>query len=320
MKAIRVEEFGGPSVLRLAEIPAPEPGAGEVCVRLHAAGINPVETYIRSGQYAALPSLPYTPGLDGAGTVDALGAGVSSLSIGDRVYVSGTSTGTYAEQCVAPAGNVRRLPAVTRFDQGAALGVPYTTAWRALMQRGGAKAGETLLIHGGTGGVGIAALQFAKAAGLTVFATGGSEDGRAFLRQQGAHEVFDHTKADYLDAIRERTQGKGVQIILEMLANKNLANDLKLLAVHGRVVIIGSRGPIEINPRDTMARELDIRGVMGGHATQAEIAECHDAILTGLDNGTLCPAIAEEMPLAEAPKAHELVMSAKPPGKIILVP
>ena len=140
------------------------------------------------------------------------------------------------------------------------------------------------------------------------------------MRQQGAHEVFDHTKADYLDAIRERTQGKGVQIILEMLANKNLANDLKLLAVHGRVVIIGSRGPIEINPRDTMARELDIRGVMGGHATQAEIAECHDAILTGLDNGTLCPAIAEEMPLAEAPKAHELVMSAKPPGKIILVP
>lgn len=320
MKAIRIEEFGGPSVLRLAEIPTPEPGPGEVRVRLHAAGVNPVETYIRAGQYAVLPALPFTPGVDGAGTIDALGSGVTGFAVGDRVYVAGSVSGTYAEQCLAAANKVYPLPTAASFAQGAALGVPYTTAWRALMQRGGAQPGETVLIHGATGGVGLAALQFARSVGLTTFATGGSEEGRAFLREQGADEVFDHTHADYLDEIQQRTQGKGVDLILEMLANKNLANDLKLLAIHGRVVVIGSRGPIEINPRDAMARELDIRGVMGGHATPAETAEAHSAIRAGLENQTLHPVIGREFPLADAPQAHEAVMGSKAPGKIVLVP
>jgi NADPH2:quinone reductase len=320
MKAIRVEAFGDPCVMRVAEIPAPQPGAGEVLVRLHAAGVNPVETYIRSGRYAKLPPLPYTPGTDGAGVVEALGAGVAGLSVGDRVYLAGAKTGTYAEQCVAAAADVRPLPAVASFAQGAALGVPYATAWRGLMQRGGAQPGETVLIDGATGAVGVAALQFARSAGLTVFATGGSEAGRVFLRAQGADEVFDHSDPAYRQAVLERTGGKGVHLILEMLANVNLAHDLKLLAVHGRVVVIGNRGTIEIDPRDAMAREADIRGVMLGHATPAELVEAHRAIARGLESRTLVPVLAREFPLGEAPAAHEAVMASGPPGKIVLVP
>lgn len=320
MKAIRVEEFGDPSVLRLAEVPTPQPGAGEVLVRLHAVGVNPVETYIRSGKHATRPVLPYTPGTDGAGVVEALGDGVADLSVGDRVYVAGAKTGAYAEQCVSLAADVRPLPAVCSFAQGAALGVPYATAWRALMQRGGGQKGETVLINGATGGVGVAALQIARSVGFTVFATGGSEAGRVFLRAQGADEVFDHTDPAYRQAVLDRTGGKGVELILEMLANVNLAHDLKLLAVHGRVVVIGSRGPIEIDPRETMTREADIRGVMLWRATPAELAEAHWAIRLGLENGALAPVIAREFPLAEAPAAHEAVMASGPPGKIVLVP
>lgn len=320
MKAIRVTEFGDPSVLRVAEVETPRPGAGEVLVRVQAVGVNLVETYIRSGKYAKLPPLPYTPGNDGAGVVEALGDGVAGLSVGDRMYVAGAKTGTYAELCVAAASDVRALPAAATFAQGAALGVPYATAWRGLMQRGGAQAGETVLINGATGGVGVAALQFARNAGLTIFATGGSEAGRDFLRAQGAHQVFDHADPAYRQAVLEATGGQGVHLILEMLANVNLAHDLKLLALHGRVVVIGNRGTTEIDPRDTMAREADIRGVMLGHATPEELEEAHGAIRRGLESGALVPVIAREFPLAEAPAAHEAVMASGAPGKIILVP
>jgi NADPH2:quinone reductase len=320
MRAIRVDKFGEPSVLQLEDIPSLSPGRGEVLVRLYAIGINPVETYIRSGKYAKLPELPYTPGNDGAGTIEALGEGVTSLTPGDRVYLAGSVSGTYAEQCLATEGQVYPLPPKTTFSQGAALGVPYATAWRALIQRGAAQVGEAVLIHGATGGVGLAALQFARAAGLTVYATGGSEVGLELLRRQGASEAFNHNQSGYHEAIRDRTGGRGVGLILEMLANVNLAHDLKLLAIHGRVVVIGSRGVIEIDPRDAMSREADIRGVMLGHASPEELAQAHEAIQRGLENGTLNPIIAREYPLAEAAAAHEAVMASGPPGKIVLVP
>lgn len=320
MKAIRIDEFGDPAVMKLAEVEPPQPAAGEVLVRLHAVGVNPVETYIRSGKYAKLPPLPYTPGTDGAGVVEALGESVGWMAVGDHVYVAGAKTGTYAELCLCAAADVRPLPAVATFAQGAALGVPYATAFRALFQRGRGKPGEKVLINGATGGVGVAALQFARSLGLKVFATGGSEAGRVFLRAQGADEVFDHSDPAYRQALLDHTGGKGVDLILEMLANVNLAHDLKLLAVHGRVVVIGNRGTVEIDPRDTMAREADIRGVMLGHATPDDLAEAHRAIQRGLESGTLAPVIAREFPLAEAPAAHEAVMNSGPPGKIILVP
>src|SRR5438067_6946880 len=239
MKAIRIEQFGEPEVMRLADLSEPQPAADQVLVRLRAIGINPVDTYIRAGRYARKPGLPYTPGSDGAGEVEAVGENVTRFKKGDRVYLSGSVSGTYAELALCKPEDVHPLPDNTRFEQGAALGVPYATAYRALFFRGAARAGETVLVHGATGGVGTAALQLARAAGLRVLGTGGTDEGRKLAHEQGAHGVFDHHASDYVEQILRATDGHGVDLILEMLANVNLGKDLTMLAKHGRVVVIG---------------------------------------------------------------------------------
>jgi NADPH:quinone reductase len=318
MKAIRVRAFGEPDVLQAISVPDPIPGPGQMVVRIAAAGVNPVETYVRSGKYARLPELPYTPGSDGAGIIFQVGSGVpSSIKAGQRVWVSGSLTGTYAEAALCEVEHVHVLPDRVSFAQGAALGVPYATAYRALFRRGGARPGETVLIHGATGGTGIAALQFARMFGLRVFATGGTDAGRKMIETQGG-EPFDHSSSDYHEQILARTDGRGVDLIVEMLANVNLGRDLPLLARGGRVAVVGSRGTVEINPRDAMAREADIRGVFMGGATVAESAEAWAAIDAGLRSGALAPMVAEEIPLAEASRAHEAVMASGHRGKIVL--
>ena len=320
MKAIRVHEFGGPEVLKLEDVPDLKPGAGQVVVRIYAVGVNPVETYIRTGTYASKPNLPYTPGNDAAGVLAAIGDGVK-LKAGERVYVSGSLSGTYAEQALCSEAHVHRLPDNVSFEQGAGVGVPYGTAYRALFQRANAKAAETVLVHGASGGVGIASVQFAHAAGLTVFGTAGSNAGMELAKREGAHHVLNHSTDGYLDELMNLTQGQGVNIILEMLANKNLANDLNVIARRGRIMVIGNRGSIEINPRGTMARECEIRGVMLFGASQEEFQAMHAAIYAGLEGGTLRPIVGQKFALADAAKAHEAVM--KPGGsygKIILTP
>jgi NADPH2:quinone reductase len=319
MKAIRVHQFGGPEVLRLEETPDPKPGAGEVLVRIRAVGVNPVEAYIRSGTYALKPELPYTPGSDAGGLVESVGAGVKGFKQGDRVYLAPPLSGTYAELAVAPERNVHHLPDRVSFAQGAALGVPYATACRAL-QKGNAKPGETVLIHGATGGVGTAAIQLAKAAGMTVFGTGGTPEGRALAEKEGAHQVFDHTDQDYMKRIVEATEGQGVDVILEMLANKNLGKDLGILALKGRVVVVGSRGPVEINPRDAMGRDAGIYGMTLFNVTPPEMAGIHALLRAGLENGALKPVIGKELPLAQAAQAHEEIMKPGAKGKIVLIP
>ena len=319
MKAIRVKEFGGPEVLRLEEVPTQKPGPDEVLVRIYAVGINPVETYIRAGKYARLPKLPYTPGNDGAGVVEQVGAGVNEFKAGDRVYTAGSLSGTYAEFALCKKEQVHPLPANVSFAHGAAMGTPYATAYRGLLQRADAKPGEMVLVHGATGGVGTAAMQLARAHGLRVFGTAGSGEGYKLAREQGAHEVFDHRTADHFEQIMKATGGRGVDVILEMLANVNLGKDLTILAKNGRVVIIGSRGPVEINPRDTMQREADVRGMILPNTPPAEMASIHAAIVAGLENGTLRPVIGKQFPLAEAAQAHRTVMEPGAFGKIVLV-
>ena len=318
MKAIRVSQFGEPEVLQVAEVPDLTPAPGQILVRIHAAGVNPVETYVRSGKYAKLPELPYTPGTDGAGTIQTLGAGVAGWKAGDRVYLAGSLTGTYAEQALCEPTQVHPLPASVTFSQGAALGVPYTTAHVALHHRGQTRVGETILIHGATGGVGLAAVQIAHAAGLRVLATGGTEAGRALVQREGADAVFDHHAANGDQQILEATHGRGVDLILELLANVNLGKDLPLLASGGRVVVVGSRGPVEINPRDLMARNADIRGVMVFGTPPAILVETHRALAGGLESGALRPVIAHEYPLAGAPQAHAAIMAPGAMGKIVL--
>lgn len=320
MKAIQVHQFGGPEVLALHEVPTPKPGPGEVLVRVRAAGVNPYDTYMRNGTYSIKPPLPYTPGSDAAGTVEAVGLGVTSVRSGDRVYTATTLSGAYAEYALAAEAQVHPLPEKTSFAQGAGLWVPYGTAYTALHHHGAARAGETLLVHGASGGVGVAATQFARAQGLVVLGTAGTERGLDLVRQQGAHRAFDHSKAGYTEEILKATGGKGVDVVLEMLANVNLAADLKLLAPHGRVVVIGNRGEVSINPRELMSRRAMIRGFTLWAATAEESAEIHAAVAAGLENGTLRPVVGKELPLEEAPRAHREVMSSGAYGKIVLVP
>jgi NADPH2:quinone reductase len=319
MKTIRIDQFGGPEVLRLEEIPDPQPGPGQVLIRVKAIGVNPVDTYIRSGAYGKRP-LPYTPGSDAAGVVERLGEGVDRFKIGDRVYTSGTLTGAYAEMTLAKAPDVYPLPDKISFAQGAAVGVPYGTAFRALFQRAHAISGETVLIHGASGGVGLAATQLARAYGMTVIGTAGSPRGQKLAAEQGAHQVLDHHAPNYLERIPALTGGRGVDIILEMLSNVNLGKDLPLLAQKGRVVVIGSRGPVEMNPRDTMSRDAAILGMSLANATERELATIHAALFAGLENGTLRPVVGREFPLAEAAQAHEAVMAPGAYGKIVLIP
>jgi NADPH2:quinone reductase len=320
MKAIRVHSFGSPEEMKEETVPDLVPGPGQVVVAVKAAGVNPVDTYIRSGLYKPDLELPYTPGLDGAGVIVAIGDGVKHRSVGQRVYVAWSLSGTYAEQVLCNEFQTHPLPDAVDFGQGAAIGVPYGAAYRALFQRAGAQAGESVLVHGASGGVGIAALQLARKAGMMVIGTAGTEAGRELVLAQGAHNVLNHKEAGYLDKIQELTCGRGVDVILEMLANVNLGHDLGILATKGRVVVIGSRGTVEIDPRNAMMREATILGMTLYNANAKELASMHAAFVAGLEDGTLRPVVSREIPLAKAATAHHAVMEASTLGKIVLIP
>ena len=324
MKAILAREFGGPEVLKLEDVPDPTAGKGQVRVRIHAVGVNPYDTYMRAGGYAITPALPYTPGADAAGVVDQVGGEVGGWTVGDRVYISGTAIGkahgAYAELAVCEAAQVHRLPARITFTQGAGLFVPYVTAWRALFGRANARAGDTVLIHGASGGVGIAATQFAVAAGLTVIGTAGTDEGLALVARQGAQHTFNHRSAGYLDQITSATGGRGPDVVLEMLANVNLDHDLTIVAPGGRVVVIGNRGRVEIDARKIMGKDCAVYGLALWGIPPDEIRRAHEAIIAGLESGALNPVVGKELPLADAAKAHVAVMEPGAHGKIVLVP
>jgi NADPH:quinone reductase len=318
MKAIRLHEFGPPEVMKLEDVRDPHPAPGQVVVRVHAAGVNPVETYIRAGTYALKPPLPYTPGGDAAGVVVAVGEHVVRFKAGHRVYTAGTVSGAYAQFALCNADQVHPLPDHVSFVQGAGLHVPYATAYRALFLRAYAQAGQTVLVHGASGAVGIAAVQFAAAAGLTVIGTGGTDRGRQLVREQGAAHVLDHKTPDYLDQLMKLTGGRGVNLILEMLANVNLGKDLTVLGLDGCIVVIGSRGDVQINPRLLMRAQGSILGMTGG--TPEQYAQAHAAIGAGLRAGTLRPVVGKEIPLAEAARAHHEIIEGTAYGKIVLLP
>lgn len=320
MRAIRVHEFGGPEVMKIEDVADPRPGPGQVLIRVRAVGVNPVETYIRAGAYGKLPALPYTPGTDLSGTVEALGEGVRDLSVGDAVYTFGTVTGAYAELAVCDRGHVYPLPPGASFAAGAALGVAGATAWRALFQRGVALPGEHLLVHGASGGVGSMTVQLARAAGLRVVGTAGTDDGLARVRALGAHLALDHRVDGYLDQGLAFTGSSGFDLIIEFLANVNLARDMTVLAPRGRIVVVGSRGPIEIDPRQLMTRDASVAGMSLFNATAAELRQVHAGLYAALEAGTLKPFIGREHALADAAEAHREVMRPGSGGKLVLLP
>ncbi len=324
MKAIRVYEFGPPEVLKLEDVPDLQAGPGQVVVHIHAAGVNPVETYVRSGIYPKPPT-PYTPGADGAGVIAAVGEGVTSAKVGDRVYTAGSLTGTYAEQALCKEGQVHPLPERASFAQGASMFIPYGTAYRALFQRAQASPAEVVFVHGASGGVGIASVQLARAAGMTVIGSASTEQGRKLVAAQGAHHVVNHKAPGYLDEVLKLTNGRGVDVIVEMLANVNLGNDINILAQGGRIVAVGNRGPnnqgtAEINPRAAMQRDAAILGMTLVNVSPRDMDKIHAALIAGLENGSLSPVIGQQFPLADAPKAHHAVIESTAHGKIVLIP
>lgn len=320
MQKIQVNQFGGPEVMQLVEAPTLAADVNQIRIDVKATGVNPVDTYIRSGIYPMKPDLPYTPGLDAAGIVSEVGSEISHLAIGDRVYTFGSLTGCYAESILCRADQVFPLPDNVSFSEGAALGVPYSTAYYALHNRAQIKSGESLLIHGGSGAVGQAAIQIGKAAGAKVYATAGTDKGIELLQSQGVDTVYNHHQEGYLDKMFADSGSDGFDVILEMLANVNLANDLQLLAKFGRVVVIGNRGTIEIDPRLTMGKNASILGMSLFNTPTEEMTEIHEHLFTMLSEGSLKPVIHSELPLAQAGDAHDLVMQSGINGKIVLIP
>ena len=324
MKAIRGHAFGGPEVLVYEDADDPAPGPGEVLIEMRAAGVNPADTYMRSGTYAIVPPVPFIPGGDAAGVVLALGDGVGDFAVGDRVFtgaaMSFNFTGCYAEKIVRKASEILPIPDGVGFAEAAAFGVPYATAVWALFNRGGAKAGETVFIHGASGAVGTAAIQLAKRAGLKVVGSAGSAPGLALVRAEGADLAVDHTGDGYLDEVRAFTGGEGPELILEMLANVNLAADMDLAAKYGRIVIIGNRGEITIVPRVAMMKELDIRGVALWNVAPKEARAIMAEILKAAAEGAVKPVIGRRMPLSDGAAAHVAVLEPGAQGKIVLEP
>lgn len=323
MKAIRVHAFGDPEVMRLEEVPTPHAAPGQILIRIHAVGVNPVDTYIRAGTYGAR-DFPFTLGHDGAGEIAELGEGVATqrpdLAVGKRVWVCRSLTGTYAQFALCQASSVVALPPRLSFNEGAAVGVPYLTAYQALLHRAKVRPGETVLIHGASGGVGLACVQLARAIGGIVIGTASTPDGLDLIRKEGAHLAVDHAQPGYEQTILDATRQKGLDVIVEMLANVNLARDLTMIAMRGRVVVIGSRGSLDFNPRLTMARDASVLGMSLMNALPEDWTAACWGVNEGLHNGTLRPIVRSVLPLSDAPKAHELIMERGARGKIILDP
>lgn len=320
MKTIIVNEFGNAGVMKLEDVEKPQVRTNQILVKIDAIGVNPVDTYIRSGLYARKPDLPYTPGTDASGIIEETGEGITGLQKGSRVYLTGSLTGVYAEYALCEKDQVHTLPDNVTHKEGACIGVPYTTAYRALFHKAKIKSGETVLIHGASGGVGIAAVQLSTAFGLTVIGTAGTEQGLTLVKLQGAHYTLDHHKAVYLDEILDLTEKNGVDVILEMLADVNLNKDFSVIKTGGRIVVIGNRGSLDFNPRLAMAKDASIHGMTLLNVSKDDKSDIQRALIAGLAKGFLKPIIGKEFSLADAPKAHEEVLAAGAYGKIILIP
>jgi NADPH2:quinone reductase len=325
MKAIVVRAFGGPEMMKLEDVPDPVPSAGQALVRVHAVGVNPYDTYMLSGNYATKPPLPYTPGADAAGVIEHVGEGVTAaVKRGDRVYIGGTTSyrsyGAYAQKVLCEPHQLHALPERLSFAQGAAINVPYVTAWRAVHDRARLQPGETIFIHGASGGVGLAATQIAHAWGGRVIGSASTPEGLSLIQQQGAIASLNHREEGYLDKLKELTGGRGPDVILESLANVNLDRDLAVAGSGGRIVVIGNRGRTEIDARQAMGKDLTVLGMSMWNIPRPELDRIHAGLVAGLATGALAPVVSTELPLADAPRAHQLVMQPGARGKIVLVP
>jgi len=320
MKGILVEEFGGPEVCKYrTDLPIPEPNDNQIQVKVFAVGVNPLETYIRSGIFAVKPKLPYIPGKDSAGIVTKIGKNVTDFKVGERVYSVESVTGTYCEFTIIEQNRLFKLPDSLSFNEGSAIGVPYYTAYRALFTRANAKPCETCLIHGASGAVGIASIQLAKANGIKVIGTAGTENGLKLVKDQGADYVYNHRQSGYFNKIKQDFPN-GVDIILEMSAHVNLNRDLELLKFKkGRVIVIGCRGAIEIDARLLMAKESTVSAVKLMASDDADYNEASSLIESLMKLNAIKPYIGKVYPLEQASKAqYDVINNSGSMGRLAL--
>ncbi|XP_067003260.1 quinone oxidoreductase isoform X2 [Anabrus simplex] len=319
MKAVRLHKFGGVTNFQIDTIPVPTHSEDEVLVRVRAAGINPVDTYIREGAYAILPKLPAILGKEVAGVVEEVGSNIDNIKKGDRVFGC-LLDGGYAEYAVCKKNHVFPLSEKLTFSQGASLYVPYFTAHRALINKCHIKAGETLLVHGASGAVGMAAVQIAKAKGVIVAGTAGTVEGMEMVKQLGADHVFNHKEKGYLNNAVAAIGGQGFDVVVENLANVNLGADLTVLNQKARVAVVGSRGSVEVNPRSLMMTESSVIGVMLMSATEEEHLEAAEEILKGIEEGWVNPVIAREYSFEEVGDAHhDIIYNRGARGKLVFI-
>ena len=325
MTAIEIPEYGPPEVLVPGTRPVPEPAAGEVLIKVAAAGVNRPDVLQRQGGYAPPPGISDIPGLEVAGEIVALGAGVEGLSTGDSVTAL-VAGGGYAEYCAAPAPQCLPVPGDLSLTEAAALPETFFTVWSNVFDRGGLQAGEVFLVHGGSSGIGTAAIQLAKAFGARVFATAGSADKCRACEDLGAEKAIDYRDEDFVATVKEASGGKGADLILDMVGGDYIARDIELLAPDGRLVFIAFlRGPkAEINFMPVMRKRLTLTGSTlrpRDIAFKGAIAQTlRDRVWPLISAGQVKPLMYKTFPLAEAVEAHRLMESSAHIGKIVLTP
>ncbi|EFP00974.1 hypothetical protein CRE_20754 [Caenorhabditis remanei] len=303
--AALVHRFGGPEQIEIAQCGIPcIKNANQILVRNHASGVNPVDTYIRAGQYAKLPTLPYVPGKDGAGVVELVGENVKNVKVGDRVWF-GMELGTASQHTVVNRPFL--LPEGVSFSEGASLGTPYLTAYRALFHLAGAKTGDVILVHGASGGVGSALMQLAAWKKIEAVGTAGSKNGIQFVKRLGAKHVYNHSESGYVSKMKADYPG-GFNYIFEMSAHTNLNTDLGLLAPRGKVAVIGNRDETKINARQLMATEGSVFGVALGLSTESELSDFGTNIVEFLKETDFRPLINKEYSLEQIGQAHKDIM------------
>jgi NADPH:quinone reductase-like Zn-dependent oxidoreductase len=321
MKAMRAHQFGGPEVLRLEEAPDPQVQPGQVQIRVRAAGINPADLVRLSGRLQSLP-LPYIPGTDVCGEVENVGPGVTHVKRGDRVF-GRAFAGGYAEKTCLTAAEAIALPANLSWEEGAAIPIPFFTAYRALYHKALLRPGESVLISAGGGGVGVAAIQLAKATNARVLTTVGSHDKAERTRELGADIAINYREQDFVAEVQKATDGKGVNVIIENVAADNLAKDFAALAPNGRIVLIGTGtgkgADATFGVFGALFKDASIYGMSLVNAASA-IQEMAAALTPLFATGRIKAIVSRAYPLAEAPQALGDLVAGRVFGKLVLVP
>jgi putative PIG3 family NAD(P)H quinone oxidoreductase len=324
MRAVVISEPGGPEVLQWEEVPDPEPGAGEVLIDVAAAGVNRADLLQRQGLYPPPPGASHYPGMEVSGRIEATGPGVTGWQPGDEVCAL-MAGGGYAEKVVVPAGQVLPVPPGLDLVQAAALPETACTVYANLVQVGGLRAGETLLVHGGASGIGTTAIQLGKALGARVICTAGSAAKLDRCRALGADVAISYRDEDFVEVVKDVTGGHGADVILDIMGAKYLARNLAALATYGRLVIIGRQGGnrAELDLGVLQTKQASIHATTLRNRPVAEksaiMAAVGDVVWPLVSDGTVTPVIEDTVPMAQAADAHRILEAGGHTGKVLLV-